>query len=759
MPKRRRKRIVTRVPSHAEERVLALIADLEERNLPLPARAEQPNGVWYGEIERQAGVHALFLSKPRGAYARGAVDATARTLGVAVLRPQINRLELTIAAAGGLWTEALRRQQQELGEYCGAELTAAKTLIGLLSRRDPKAGGGSATEAISALRDAISKGKIRSGISLLDQLDAFEAFTAKQVQGLDLPETFCGALEVTMAAKGLSAGALAGRIGIRQMRLVNWRSGARVPDVKSEVYVSAIERELGLEDGELLKRIQRRRAGQGKVAEGLYPPELRGHHVMRRRSEISRRLRTDVLLLDAAARHAEMRKINDEIVEEKHKSSARNAFRQDTYALKKWPANASAEFEALSKLKHAFVLPQEMRRYGKRNRLSTIAMRKSHISNFFGYLSTRRDEADCIAVSDLSLTLLMVPPLLRDSLEWKSQRTIDKERLSGTDVEFVTFAASLLNREDGFLTQHSELAPRINKLIETYNLRILRRDGTPWAAVSTANWRDFCRDCYEELKSLEKSLRRIVTVRSRIHELLPILELPDPSVVVYRALDHMRADLRSLKRNTLAYARLQRNLVVFHISTQVALRAETWLQITVGERDADLVFRHGRWLFNIPAAKIKTGDISRRFRENPVYTRELLDDDGLYDDINEYMNHSRKMICGARESHLFLANCLQNPFFKKDYFQNVIRTAVDKFIGSNADNENRHLMMKSFSIHPFRHILATTILKRTGSYELAGDSLADDPETIRKYYSYWCSNDRAKELLAALGRRKEEELP
>ncbi|MBB3938321.1 hypothetical protein [Aureimonas phyllosphaerae] len=759
MPKKRRKRMVTRVPSHAEERVLALIVDLKQRKLPLPARAEQPNDAWYGEIERQAGVHPLFLSKPRGAYARAAVDAAARTLGVAVLRPQINRLELTIAAAGGLWTEAVRRHQKELGEYCAAELTAAKTLIALMSKRDPEAGGGSATKAISALRDAISKGKIRGGTSHLDHLDAFEAFTATQVQGLDLPETFCGALEVSMAARGLSAGALAGRIGIRQMRLVNWRSGARVPDATSEVYVSAIERELGLEDGELLKRIQRRRAGRGKIAEGLYPPELRGHHLMRRRSEISPRLRTDVLLLDTAKRHAEMRKINDEIVEEKYERAARNAFRQDTFALKDWPADAAAEFKALSHLKNSFVLPQEMKRYGDRNRLTTLAMRKHHISLFFGYLSSRRDESCRIAVDDLSLTLLMIPPLLRDYMEWKSQRTIDKERLSDTDVDFITMSASLVNSKDGFLMQHPELASRISKLIETCNLRVLRRDGTLWTTVSPANWMDFCRDCYEELKSLEKSLRPIVTARSRIHELLPILELPDPSVVVYRAIDNMRTELRSLERNTLAYARLQRNLVIFHISTQVALRAETWLQITVGGRAADLVYRDGRWQFNIPAAKIKTGDISRRFANNPIYTRELLDDDGLYDDINEYMNHSRSMICGERGSLLFLANCQQNPFFKKDYFQNVIRTAVDKFIGSNADNENMHLMMKSFSIHPFRHILATTILKRTGSYELAGDALADDPETIRKYYSYWCSNDRAKELLAALGRRKEEELP
>jgi hypothetical protein len=50
----------------------------------------------------------------------------------------------------------------------------------------------------------------------------------------------------------------------------------------------------------------------------------------------------------------------------------------------------------------------------------------------------------------------------------------------------------------------------------------------------------------------------------------------------------------------------------------------------------------------------------------------------------------------------------------------------------------------------FRHILATAVLKHTGSFALAADAIADSEQTARKYYTRFEPNDRREDLDAAI---------
>ncbi|WP_416357028.1 helix-turn-helix domain-containing protein [Aureimonas phyllosphaerae] len=736
----------------ADDRVRAHLTELRRRGQQLPARPGHPDKVHYGAIEEAAGVYNGYLAKPAGRAARLEVDAAVLELGLQDARAELEREVVTLAAAGGLLCDAVRRRQEERSEYSGPTLKRARALIKLLIERDAMGAGGSAAAAAVAFREALAAGKIKNGADFEDILGELETLLEAQSAGLCLPSSFCGALEVVMAAKGVSAGELAKRVDLKEMQIVRWRSGERVPDERSEPRVREIERELGLEPEELVKRIERRRAGRGRVAKGRYPVDLQTPEKAVRRSEISRRLKPEALFWDTASLHALIRDIDKTIENETQERCARNALRQDSYALKEWPVEANTEFTAFTAFKSDLIVPLGMKRALAKNRSSTIAVRRQQQSLFFGWLAERRTNG-IIPVSDLSMTLLMVPSLLHEYMQWKAQRSVGEARVSATDVDLVTLAGALTNAADGFLTQRPDLAPRLTALLQQHHLSVRRRDGTLWTMVTAVDWLRFCEDAYREIKAVESTLRRVQTKNRRFQELMPVLAMPDPLIVVYRAIDAMRIDLNKLERSTTAYARAQRGLMMMHISTQVALRAETWTQVTASGAEPDLHFEQGRWQFKIPARKIKTGDLAERFKSDPFYRRELLDDNGLYDDISEYLDHSRPLLLGDSDCDRLIVNNEARPVFSKAYLQNVFRAIVRRNISRYAENENAQRNLDDFSFHPLRHILATAILKRSGSFELAGDALADDPETVREYYGFWRASDRSKDLLKALGRR------
>ncbi|MCE7030943.1 hypothetical protein [Jiella avicenniae] len=742
-------------PNSGLKKVEAYLAGLSERGEALPARAERPTEPWYGEIERRAGCFPLFLSKPAGETARKLVDAAAQKLGVAARRPVLEREVVTLNAAGGGWMERIRRDHEERGEYVGPALGDARRLLTLMERRFPAGAAVAVDDAIASLETAVADGKIRQSDDIRELLSDFKTFLATLSPRLDLPATFHGALEVAMAAAGLSPAALAKQLGVNATMIVRWRSGERVPDERNGHLVAKIEQQLGLAAGELSQRIERRRAGRGSVAKGAFPPELQTQKLMGRRSEIARRLPADVMCLGQEDRHELMRKINAEIDAEVAERAARNALRRDSYALKDWPAGAREEFASFADFKISLIPECGLQRFGERNRPTTMEMRRQHIAQYFGYLATRAEDGGRIDESDTSLVLLVIPSLLENYLVWKSFRTVTADRrLTATDTDFLTLAASLVRPIDGFLRQRPDLRQRVNPILAKYALKIAGRDGREWTSVEEKEWALFCDDVLHAIKAFERTLRHVVKQTKRFRELKPILDLPDPLSVVYRAVDTMRRDLAKLDSDSLAYARLQRGLVIFHISTQVAMRTETWVALTAASDGPDIRNNNGTWHLHIPASKIKTGDVAARFKDDPFYRRTLLDDAGLYGDIEEYLEKSRPSLLGARRFDGFLVNNEARPAFTKAYFSNVVRGLVVRYISKYSNNDNASLGLDDFSIHPFRHILATTILKRTGSYELAGDALADDPETIRQYYGSWRSNDRAQQLLDALGKRK-----
>ncbi len=731
---------------------------LAAKGQPVPSRRSSADVPWWGEIERAAGTYPLFLSKRPGATARALVLRAVRQLGIAPHGPTMMVAEtLTIAAAFGRYYQHLRDDAERGARYANRAIHPARKLETVIRHDDREGGSAPVLAAIEKIERRLAAGEIRNAATLAATLAEFKDFVATIPANGPLPDSFPAALSTVIRGIGHSAISLAKELGVPHGTLTHWQAGRKVPNQRSHHVIEAIEVLAGLKKGELVGRIEHARAGSGRVPQCQFPEELRGPEHRRRRSLVSARTPAGALPRDESARHAMLRAVNADLDRTACEAAVVDAIRKDSYRLKDWPDALEAEFDALIAFKTEIVPSVGLQHSGKPVRASTLAIRRQHLGQYLGCLVDRIGTPFRIARDDASILLFASAHHLREFLSWKVARNASggrDPRLTSTDADFVTTAGSLFAELHGFIRQRPEMAATMNRLLARYDLAICRRNGEAWRSVTAAEWPNFCSDVYGGLKQLEASLRTRITARHRYRDLMPVLELEDPLSVVFSAIDTLRGELRQLGRGTLAHARLQRGILILNISTQVAMRPETWSQITVGEnRTHDLYCEDGSWDFAIPGWKIKNGETAARFRDDPFWRRKLKDDAQLYADLREYLDVSRPLLLDGRQSDLLIVGGKKEAGLTKGSLNNLARKLILELIGPHARNDNHALRLPAFSLHALRHVLATTILKRTSDAQLAADVLADEVETVRDYYAFWCARDRERRLIDALGRR------
>ncbi|WP_244185201.1 hypothetical protein [Sphingomonas aurantiaca] len=123
--------------------------------------------------------------------------------------------------------------------------------------------------------------------------------------------------------------------------------------------------------------------------------------------------------------------------------------------------------------------------------------------------------------------------------------------------------------------------------------------------------------------------------------------------------------------------------------------------------------------------------------------------DGLYVHIDRYVKNDRPLLLGGAKD--------PGTFFVKT----VKRTSTDAAYNQNTFYEAWRLIIQRYGIynpytglgairgllphgpHNVRDILATHILKKTGSYEQASYAIQDTPEMVAEHYGRFLPQDKA----------------
>jgi hypothetical protein len=157
------------------------------------------------------------------------------------------------------------------------------------------------------------------------------------------------------------------------------------------------------------------------------------------------------------------------------------------------------------------------------------------------------------------------------------------------------------------------------------------------------------------------------------------------------------------------------------------MRDLTWRADNTGQLRKDV---HGKWEILIPAALMKNphlGDYNAPVQEHAVRHLE------------RWLRDFRPMLGARGNDRLFVSSKKSRGAWKcmKAAFRDL---TVRYFVGT-----------PGFGMHSMRHIVATTIIKDMGSFELAAKALHDQVDTVKKHYAKFKGRDGANALAKAAG--------
>lgn len=424
------------------------------------------------------------------------------------------------------------------------------------------------------------------------------------------------------------------------------------------------------------------------------------------------------------------------------------------------------EFEDLAAFKTAEMPPLGMKRNEKWRETTKRKIRRD-LTFFFGAVSLPADAENKkmrglgVPVEDLSLALVACPLVLDWYMRFKASRT----QYTSYMISQLEVFRALLRPGTGWIRQRSDLADK---------LRPISIGGTEIVtegliARARADWGVTCDQAREHYKDLIKELMPSVEVARRpFYRIEGILKMKEPLAVFKLLSDGMKKEIPSPTTQPRHYHSAVRDRVLVLLFAATGLRLRTMSLLNYG-RDSDghlVKHKHG-YKLQVPRVLFKEED-SPFFGEKDSrtdYVMDLPDAFGLYEALDEYLNVSRPWLLshsrqGSNEQPLFVisAGCKSVRAGEAVIYQTYKR-AFGKYLAGNKWRGTGLNGVRATGPHSVRHIRATTVVKKTGSFQLAADSIHNSEEMARRHYAMFTTVDRntkASEILFG-GEKNEKE--
>lgn len=386
----------------------------------------------------------------------------------------------------------------------------------------------------------------------------------------------------------------------------------------------------------------------------------------------------------------------------------------------------------------------------------TASQKIEHLGLLFGALAAAPDSrVKGLGVSRPSLTfgMLVFPAVWDWYLQWRERR---RGFYTKWEVDMLRLAIALTRKDVGWLRQSPSYGLR---LVEVPGL-ISQRD----IDLARGDWSGACERLYLHGLARAKEIDRVARVhRDPFEPILPVLESDNP-LAAYRSItEEILKRLPDASRYPRCAAEGVRSFLMLRIGLHLGVRQKNMRQLLFQrkgspptperaletQRRGELRWhdRDGGWEVLIPATAFKNSR-SSYFSQKPF--RILLPDLArLYEFIGCYLDCHRARLLGAAED--------PGTFFVKTAKVSSVSAAYDQ----TTFYEAWRLIIQRYGIynpytgrgaikgllphgpHNLRDVLATHILKRTGSYEQASYAIQDTPETVANHYGRFLPQDKA----------------
>jgi hypothetical protein len=358
-----------------------------------------------------------------------------------------------------------------------------------------------------------------------------------------------------------------------------------------------------------------------------------------------------------------------------------------------------------------------------------------------------------VRLSDLSLGLLVFPSVWDWYVQWRERR---RGFYTAWEVDLMSLGVALTRAETGWLRQTPGLAMALEPipgLVSEADIAAARED---WAAT--------CERGHRHGLARIKEIERVAKVhRDPFEAILPILEADEPLAEYRKIADEIVRRMPDKRRYPKAAAESVRSFLMIRIALHTGLRQRNLRELLLcprgstprtdralaDQRRGELRWntREQGWEVYIPAAAFKNATSS--FFSGRPFRLLLPDLAGLYEHLECYLDEHRVALLGrfADPGTLFVKsvkNGSRSAAYDSKTFYEAWRLAIQRYgifnpytgLGAIKD-------LLPHGPHNVRDVLATHILKQTGSYEQASYAIQDTLEVVAKHYGRFLPQDKA----------------
>jgi len=362
--------------------------------------------------------------------------------------------------------------------------------------------------------------------------------------------------------------------------------------------------------------------------------------------------------------------------------------------------------------------------------------------------------------ASLAMGMLIFPAVWDWYLQWRERR---RGFFTAWEGNMLQLGLALTRTGTGWLRQHPELADRLRPVSGLVSQEDI-------AAVQS-DWARACDAYYQYGFARAQEIRRVSRVhRDPFEPILPILEAESPLGEYRRIVHEIVQFMPDAERYPLAAAEAVRSILMLRLGLHLGVRQKNLRQLLLclpghahtPERQLELrrcgelrwLDREGVWEVIIPAAAFKNAG-SSFFAKRP-YQLRLTDLDGLYGYIETYVRqHRAALLGGFADPGTFFVKTMKrtsrNAAYDKNTFYEAWRLIIQRYgIYNPYTGRGAISGLLPHGPHSVRDVLATHILKQTGSYEQASYAIQDTPEVVAKYYARFLPQDKAALAAAVL---------
>ncbi len=432
------------------------------------------------------------------------------------------------------------------------------------------------------------------------------------------------------------------------------------------------------------------------------------------------------------------------------------------------PEHLRAEMDALLRFKSATLTDIGYQRSGVWGP-ETASQRGEHLALLFGALAAMPDdEVSGLGVPREHLTfgLLVLPSVWDWYVQWRERR---RGFFTGWEREMLLLGAAFSRNQTGWVRQSPWLAERlcpIPGIVTQQDIDRMRGD-----------WDGACDQVHRHALARSKEIERVARIhRDPFEPILPILEAASPVGEYRRITEEILNRMPDEKRYPRAAAEAVRSFLMLRLGLHLGVRQKNLRQLLLCRRGSPVTperelenrrcgelrwsDREGGWEVFIPCVAFKNSG-SAYFSKRPF--RLLLPDlGGLYGWIDAYVGrHRSALLNGSRDPGTFFVKTVKVSSRDASYNQNTFydawRQVIQRYgIFNPYTGKGAIHGLLPHGPHSVRDVLATHVLKQTGSYEQASYAIQDTPATVADHYGRFLPQDKAALAAQVLNRVWEE---